>query len=982
MEKILIIDGNSILNRAYFGIPDLTNAAGLHTNAVYGFLNIMFKVMEEECPEAMAVSFDLHAPTFRHRRYAEYKGTRKPMPEELREQVPVMKQMLDAMGIRRMELEGYEADDLIGTLARRSEEAGMRVTILSGDRDLLQLATEQTMVRIPKTKKGVTEVENYLAEDVKRTYQVDPKTFIEMKGLMGDSSDNIPGLPGVGEKTAAKILLQFGTIENAYAHVDEVKPPKAAAALREHYDLALLSRELATIVTDVPLGFAPQDCMLAGDIFTPEAIALMRELDFKSMVAKHADSRVKASAKDVEGAFVRVETAAEANRHLQAAAEAARAGICLTGTEIHPSEPAEVSAEPSGDGQMSFEDFLTGSETGGKDENSGKVNETVGKENETAEKTNETAGKANKTAGKANNTAGEANETACSANENYVITGLALAYDDTYVYYIDQKVYDSDGDFLIAVRDFYKRSTCVCTLDLKNQIGFLHEEPVPGHAYDESEWKLLSGANAFDCGLAAYLINPLNDRYDFDDIAKNDLGFTDWPFAAEILKKDPPEKIHAERPEDYVRYLCFSAKAAFLSEPVLRDKLKDLGMLDLLESVEIPLACSLHRMEREGVRVNGDALAAYGAKLRSEIETLETEIYELAGETFNINSPKQLGEILFEKLKLPGGKKKKTGYSTAADVLEKLAPDHPVVEKVLRYRTLSKLNSTYAEGLAVFIREDGRIHGKFNQTITATGRISSTDPNLQNIPVRMEIGREIRRVFLPKDGCIFVDADYSQIELRILAHMAGDENLCQAYHEEQDIHRITASKVFGVPLEEVTAQQRRNAKAVNFGLVYGISSFGLSQDLSITRKQAAEYIEQYFVTYPGVRKFLDNAVADAKKRGYSVTLYGRRRPIPELKSSNYMTRSFGERVAMNAPIQGTAADIMKIAMVHVEQRFLKEGLKSRIVLQVHDELLVETDAAETAQVRQILSEEMQGAAQLKVPLAVGMEQGKDWFEAH
>ncbi|MCD8119834.1 MAG: DNA polymerase I [Lachnospiraceae bacterium] len=940
MDKILIIDGNSILNRAYFGIPDLTNAVGLHTNAVYGFLNIMFKVMEEEHPDAMAVSFDLHAPTFRHKRYPEYKGTRKPMPEELREQVPVMKQMLDAMGIRRMELEGYEADDLIGTLARRSEEAGMQVTILSGDRDLLQLATDRTMVRIPKTKKGATEVENYLAEDVKRTYQVDPKTFIELKGLMGDTSDNIPGLPGVGEKTAAKILLAFGSVENAYAHVDEVKPPRAAAALREHYDLALLSRELATIVTDVPLDFTPQDCMLPEEIFTPEAVALMRELDFKSMVAKYGDGGAKTSAEDVEKHFVRVENAAEAKRHLKEAGQAARAGICLTGTGRVLPASAEVPMRQTEDGQLTFGDP--------------EVWQELPKESEKNDR----------------------------LSDSCVILGLALAYDDTYVYYLDHKIFASDRDFLDEVHEFYRSCACVCTLDLKNQIGFLCEEPVPGQTCDEQEWRLLSGANVFDAGLAAYLINPLNDKYDFDDIAKNDLGFTDWPFASELLKKDSPEKMYGERPEDYLRYLCFSAKAAFLSEPVLRGKLESMGMGNLLTEVEIPLACSLHRMEREGVRVNGDDLAAYGAQLRGEIGELETEIFELAGEKFNINSPKQLGEILFEKLKLPGGKKKKTGYSTAADVLEKLAPDYPLVDKVLKYRTLSKLNSTYAEGLAVFISEDGRIHGKFNQTITATGRISSTDPNLQNIPVRMEIGREIRKVFLPKEGSLFVDADYSQIELRILAHMAGDENLCQAYHEEQDIHRITASKVFGVPLQEVTAEQRRNAKAVNFGLVYGISSFGLSQDLSISRKEAAEYIEQYFVTYPGVRRFLDEAVADAKKLGYSVTLFGRRRPIPELKSSNYMTRSFGERVAMNAPIQGTAADIMKIAMVRVEKRLLQEGLKSRIVLQVHDELLVETDAAETERVKAILSEEMQGAADLKVPLAVGMEQGKNWFEAH
>jgi len=893
MEKLVIIDGHSILNRAFYGVPELTNSEGLHTNAVYGFLNIMFKILEEEQPDYLAVAFDLKAPTFRHKRYEAYKGTRKPMLPELREQVPVIKEMMKAMRIRTMELEGYEADDLIGTLAGKGERAGLKVTILSGDRDLLQLATEQTMVRIPKTKKGVTEIENYLAKDVLETYQVDPKTFIDLKGLMGDSSDNIPGLPGVGEKTAVKILLEFGSIENAYIHASEVKPPKASKALLEHYDLAVLSKELATIDTQAPLALEPTDCRL-GEIFTSEAIELMRKLEFKSMVTKYASADSKKI--DASEHFIILNDYLEVEKHLKLAKKAERISLHCVGDSA--------------------------------------------------------------------------------------ILGVAFAYDEEDVYFVDKNTFLSAELFLDAVRKLYQNAKNISVIGLKEQLEWMETPRSFGKPMTEAELNEAYGTHVFDCEIAAYLLNPLKDSYDYDDVARDCLGIMSWSSVSELIGKNSFEKVLKERPEDLVKYTCFTAKTAYLSQPILQKKLDEAGMLKLFRDVEMPLVYALYRMEQVGVRVNAEELKEYGVRLTEQISKLEQEVHELAGEVFNINSPKQLGEILFVKLGIPGGKKTKTGYSTAAEVLEKLAPDYPLVDKVLKYRTLSKLNSTYAEGLAVFIQNDGRIHGKFNQTITATGRISSTEPNLQNIPIRMEIGREIRKVFKPQEGCIFIDADYSQIELRILAHMAADENLMEAYREEQDIHRITASKVFHVPLNEVTAEQRRNAKAVNFGVVYGISSFGLSQDLSISKKEAEAYINQYFATYPGIKRFLDNAVTEAKETGFATTLFGRKRPVPELKSGNFMQRAFGERIAMNSPIQGTAADIMKIAMIHVERRLLEAGLKSRIVLQVHDELLIETELTEIEQVKAILSEEMQGAANLSVPLAIGMEQGSNWFEAH
>lgn len=868
-EKIVLIDGHSILNRAFYGLPDLTNSEGLHTNAVYGFLNIMFKILEEEKPEYLTVAFDVHAPTFRHEMYKEYKGTRKPMAEELREQVPLIKEVLKAMGIKTIEQAGLEADDLLGTLSKRGEEQGMEVSVISGDRDLLQLATEHVKIRIPKTKQGRTEVEDYYAADVKERYQVTPGEFIDLKALMGDTSDNIPGVPSIGEKTATKIITEYHSIENAYEHANELKPPRASKALKEHWNLAVMSKELATIECNADFAYDFSEAKL-GNIYTEEAYAYFQRLQFKNLLGRF---EVTAPSHSVEDSFRVITDKKEAEEIIKQAKEQGAAGAVI------------------------FKDM----------ENVLPL------------------------------FAGSAD-----------IGGIGLCFSEKDIYCIRcvdgiEKDWLLDG--LSAVSDSVER---FAVFDLKDSLKYLN--------ISKREY-------CFDVLVAAYLLNPLNSGYTYEDVAREQLDI-----------------IIEEKAEQHVK-VCYEAYTVFAAAKKLEQKLCETGMDKLFSEIEMPLVFTLYEMERNGVKAEAEALKVYGDQLCGRIAELEKEICEDAGETFNINSPKQLGVILFEKMGIKGGKKTKTGYSTAADVLEKLAPDYPIVDKILEYRQLTKLKSTYADGLAVFIGDDGRIHGKFNQTITATGRISSTEPNLQNIPIRMELGRLIRKVFVPEEGYVFVDADYSQIELRVLAHCSGDEKLIQAYKEEADIHRITASQVFHTPFEEVTDSQRRNAKAVNFGIVYGISSFGLSRDLSISKKEAAQYIEDYFHTYPGIKAFLDESVKNAREKGYAVTLFGRRRPVPELSSGNFMQRSFGERVAMNSPIQGTAADIMKIAMIGVERRLVEEDLRSRLVLQVHDELLVEAWEPELEIIKRILKEEMEQAAELLVPLEIDMHTGTNWYEA-
>ena len=868
-NKIVLIDGHSILNRAFYGVPDLTNSEGLHTNAIYGFLNILFKILEEEKPEYLTVAFDVHAPTFRHEMYPEYKGTRKPMLDELRQQVPVIKDVLKAMGVKIIEQAGLEADDLLGTLSKRCEGMGMEVSVVSGDRDLLQLATEKVKIRIPKTKLGKTEVEDYYAKDVKERYEVTPKEFIDLKALMGDSSDNIPGVPSVGEKTATKIIVEYGSIENAYAHVDEIKPPRAANALREHYDLAELSKVLATINVDADFAYDLEEAKL-GNLYTEEAYVYFQRLQFKNLLSRF---EVSGPENKVTDFFKKVTTKIEADLIFEKAKKEKVVGLSFykDTTNVLPL-------------------FML----------------------------------------------------------NAGITGVGIAFSKEDIYMISSEDEISVDYILRQVEEVSNVVDVVSIFQTKASL-----EHVP-NVREEA---------CFDGIIAAYLLNPLKNDYEFTDVAREQL---------DLLIDDKIDDLQKAFYEAYTAYAAY--------EP-LNSKLVETQMDRLFTDIEMPLVFALYAMEQHGVKVDAPALKVYGEQLAVRILELEKEIYELAGEEFNINSPKQLGVILFEKMELPHGKKTKTGYSTSADVLDKLAPDYPIVSKILEYRQLTKLKSTYADGLANYIGDDGRIHGKFNQTITATGRISSTEPNLQNIPARMELGRLIRKVFVPADGFLFVDADYSQIELRILAHCSGDKQLIHAYQEAKDIHRMTASQVFGIPFDEVTDLQRRNAKAVNFGIVYGISSFGLSQDLSITKKEAAEYIENYFGTYPGIKKFLDDSVESGKEKGYVTTLFGRRRPIPELSSGNFMQRAFGERVAMNSPIQGSAADIMKIAMIGVHKRLKEENMQSRIVLQVHDELLIEAHQSELDKVKEILAYEMEHAASLAVPLDVEMQVGENWYEA-
>ena len=875
MNKLLLIDGNSIMNRAFYGIPDMTTNDGRHTNAIYGFLNIILKVIEEEQATHICVAFDLKKKTFRHEMYEAYKGTRKGMPEELHEQMPRIKEILQAMHIRIVEQEGFEADDLIGTLSKKGEREGFAVTILSGDRDLLQLATDTVLVRIPKTKHGKTEVEDYYAKNVVETYGVTPLIFIDMKGLMGDTSDNIPGVPGIGEKTAAKLLAEYGDLDGVYAAVDSMKASRMKQNLIENKDLAYLSKTLATIKLDCPIPFEFSEATY-HDPFNAEAYTLFEDLELKSFYKRFSVEKKEELTfetvliDDIDGYNALL-------AKLQKAKEVSFAWITQDGEAL----------------------------------------------------------------------------------------GVAVCMDLEHVYLIRFMMFITEAmvaDNLLALsRDYQVQLACMHVKKLLSFLDFHEEDAV------------------FDAGLAAYLLQPNQSEYEYDTLAKVYLDVT-LPSEKEMLGKEKLGYFSFED-ERVQKWMAYQAIVPYKIKSVLREKLKETGMESLYDEMELPCLYALYEMEKNGIRVDGEALHQYGKKLRTRIEELTAEIHAMAGEEFNINSPKKLGEILFEKLGLKNGKKTKTGYSTSAEVLEKLKNAHPIIPKILEYRQLTKLNSTYAEGLAGYIRADGRIHGKFHQTVTVTGRISSADPNLQNIPTRMPLGREIRKVFIPEEGSVFVDADYSQIELRVLAHMSGDAALIAAYQADEDIHAITASQVFDVPLDQVDSTLRRKAKAVNFGIVYGISSFGLGQDLDISRKEAEGYIEKYFATYGKVKEFLDRTVEDAKKNGYTVTMFGRRRPIPELASSNFMTRSFGERAAMNAPVQGTAADIIKIAMVRVNRRLKKEHLQSKLVLQIHDELIIETKKEEVEIVQKILVQEMMHAADLAVPLLVDANVGDSWYDA-
>lgn len=882
-EKIMLIDGNSIVNRAFYGVPLLTNGEGRYTNGVYGFLNILFKLLDEEQPDYLAVAFDLHAPTFRHRTFDGYKGTRKGMPEELREQMPLLKEVLQAMHIPIFEQEGFEADDILGTLSALAEKNGIVPVVVSGDRDLLQLAGETLKVRIPKTKGGRTETEDYYAADVQAKYGVTPAEFIDMKALMGDTSDNIPGVPGIGEKTAAKIITQYHDIETAIAHAAEIKPKKASENLAAYQEQARLSKFLATIVRDMPLEW-DKESLKIGDMFNQTAYELVKRLEFKSMFSHFEGS---ASAPKQAEQTYRFVADREGAKEVLAALKKGEVGYAF----VYENEEGQ---------------------------------------------------------------------------------GLALYQEQLGGVWIEASMAFLMQELLEIFQPFFADSAYrKIGHDVKKDIRFLRSYGYNGFTAE------------FDTAIGAYILNATGSSYEYDDIAATFLNET-YPSQEEVFGKGRTKKAFAALPEaERTAYGARQAEIFFRARKVMEERLAENEQKSLFYDMEMPLIYVLADMEKYGIKVDKAALLAYQKRLGESLDGMEEEIYALAGEKFNINSPKQLGVILFEKLGLKGGKKTKTGYSTAADVLEKLRTAHPVVERILHYRQLAKLKSTYADGLlAVMDAETEKIYSTFNQTITATGRISSTEPNLQNIPVRLELGRELRKIFIPESAeFCFLDADYSQIELRVLAHISGDESLIAAFKSNQDIHRMTASQVFHVPFDEVTPLQRSNAKAVNFGIIYGKGAFSLGQDLGISRKEAEEYINAYFARYPKIKTFMEDTIKNGAKNGYVSTLWNRRRNMPELQSSNFMQRAAGERAAMNMPIQGTAADIIKLAMIKVHRALQEGGYRSRLILQVHDELLIEAYKEEKDAVAKILKENMEHAADLLVPLDVDVHEGASWFEA-
>lgn len=882
-EKIMLIDGNSIVNRAFYGVPLLTNGEGRYTNGVYGFLNILFKLLDEEQPDYLAVAFDLHAPTFRHRTFDGYKGTRKGMPEELREQMPLLKEVLQAMHIPIFEQEGFEADDILGTLSALAEKNGIVPVVVSGDRDLLQLAGETLKVRIPKTKGGRTETEDYYAADVQAKYGVTPAEFIDMKALMGDTSDNIPGVPGIGEKTAAKIITQYHDIETAIAHAAEIKPKKASENLAAYQEQARLSKFLATIVRDMPLEW-DKETLKIGDMFNQTAYELVKRLEFKSMFSHFEGS---ASAPKQAEQTYRFVADREGAKEVLAALKKGEVGYAF----VYENEEGQ---------------------------------------------------------------------------------GLALYQEQLGGVWIEASMAFLMQELLEIFQPFFADSAYrKIGHDVKKDIRFLRSYGYDGFTAE------------FDTAIGAYILNATGSSYEYDDIAATFLNET-YPSQEEVFGKGRTKKAFAALPEaERTAYGARQAEIFFRARKVMEERLAENEQKSLFYDMEMPLIYVLADMEKYGIKVDKAALLAYQKRLGESLDGMEEEIYALAGEKFNINSPKQLGVILFERLGLKGGKKTKTGYSTAADVLEKLRTAHPVVERILHYRQLAKLKSTYADGLlAVMDAETEKIYSTFNQTITATGRISSTEPNLQNIPVRLELGRELRKIFIPESAeFCFLDADYSQIELRVLAHISGDESLIAAFKSNQDIHRMTASQVFHVPFDEVTPLQRSNAKAVNFGIIYGKGAFSLGQDLGISRKEAEEYINAYFARYPKIKTFMEDTIKNGAKNGYVSTLWNRRRNMPELQSSNFMQRAAGERAAMNMPIQGTAADIIKLAMIKVHRALQEGGYRSRLILQVHDELLIEAYKEEKDAVAKILKENMEHAADLLVPLDVDVHEGASWFEA-
>lgn len=883
MKKILLIDGNSIMNRAYYALPLFSNKEGEYTNAVYGFLNIFFKIYDEENPDYAGIAFDLPRPTFRHIKYEAYKGTRKSMPEELRPQFPLLKQLLAKMQIPIYEMEGYEADDILGTLATCSAAAGLTPVVVSGDRDLLQLAGDKIKIRLPKTKAGKTEIEDYYEKDVIERIGVTPSEYIDVKALMGDTSDNIPGVPGIGEKTALKIIQDYKNVETAILHAVDIKPKKASENLLLYQEQALMSKELATIITNVPIDFDPK-CFEVKNIYTAEALDEIKRLEFKTLLPRF--SKEAPAITNDSGDYLQITDAGEAKSYMAALS--------------------------------------------GKD------------------------------------------KIACAlvAYEEEVL-GLSFCCEEDKSVFIRINPNITETELADICRSFLASAQCKIFLDSKKALAW------------SGRFQADIQNICFDASLAGYILNSSKSAYDYNDIAFDFLSET-YPSPEEFFGKGKNRQTVEDLPaHNLTAFACRQAQVVYRAYEKMAARIEENGQHSLYYDIELPLAAVLKNMESYGIKVDKDALTQYGIMLDEAVSELTKDIFSLAEEEFNINSTQQLGVILFEKLGLKAGKKTKTGYSTAHEVLEKLTDHHPIISKILDYRSLTKLKSTYVDGLLSVIHPStGKIHSTFNQTITTTGRISSSEPNLQNIPIRLPLGRGLRKVFIPTDDSyVFIDGDYSQIELRVLAHMSRDEVLIRAFQEGQDIHRLTASQVFKTPLDQVTPSQRGSAKAVNFGIIYGMGAFSLGQDLKISKKEAERYIEGYFEKYPGVKRFLDESVNSAKESGYASTIFNRRRSIPELGASNFVQRSFGERVAMNMPVQGSAADIIKIAMVKVHRRLKEEGLASRLILQVHDELLIEAKKEEAERVKDILRQEMEGAAALAVPLETDLHQGETWFDA-
>ena len=908
MKKLVLIDGNSIMNRAFYGImgsKTLTTKDGKYTNAIYGFLAILFKLLDDEKPEYIAVSFDLKAPTQRHKLYDGYKANRKGMPNELAEQMPIIKEILRAMNIDIVEKEGYEGDDIIGTLSKYGEKKGLEVIILSGDRDTFQLATDNVKIHIPRTKAGKTETEIFDRSKVKEVYGIEPKQLIEVKGLQGDTSDNIPGVPGIGEKTALLLIQKYETIDNLYKKLEAGESDlkgKQKEKIEENKELAYLSRTLGEINTDVPIGDTLEE-LKTEEWDRQKVLEIFKELNFKRYIERFNLSST---------------TRNEEEKEEKNSAEK------LFKIEDKSIEDIKVILKEQK--KMIF--YLDTD----KDENQDKI-----------------------------------------IKEN--ITGIGIFNSKlNEAYYVSFK----DSNELNKFKDIFEdEEVSKIGIDLGKVYILLKQEEIN-----------LKGIK-FDIAIAAYILNPTNNKLKIEDLAEQYLEID----VKEVLEKNSNtkqeqinlfEQLETQNQKDnklnkdkstYYSYLIYKL------QEITSKQLEDIEAIALFNNIDMPTVEVLADMQWNGMYADEDELNKFGDTLKKQLEIKTKMIYEMAGEEFNINSTKQLGEILFEKMKLPVIKKTKSGYSTDVDVLEKLKAEDPIIQEILDYRQLMKLNSTYVEGLKPYINpKTKRIHSFFHQTITATGRISSTEPNLQNIPTRFELGKQVRKIFKPEEGKVYVDADYSQIELRVLAQMSNDEQMVKAFKEGQDIHKQAASKVFKTPIDEVTKEQRSNAKAVNFGIVYGISDFGLGEQLGISRKQAKKYIDEYLTEYSGIKGFMEKTIEKAKEIGYVETLFNRRRYIPELKSNNYMVRQFGARAAMNTPIQGTAADIMKIAMINVYRELKLRKMKSIIVLQVHDEMMIEAPIEEAEEVKEIVKKQMENAITLNVPLIADVSEANNWYE--